>query len=74
MTNELTQDAEESATIEKTAIEPSESTNPAVETAAQPTLETAQEPVTVEPPVTEPDAAESGTAVEEVNRRQSGYR
>ena len=65
MTNELTQDAEESATIEKTAIEPSESTNPAVETAAQPTIETAQEPVTVEPPVTEPDAAESSTAVEE---------
>ncbi len=65
MTNELTQDAEESATIEKTAIEPSESTSAAAEMAAEPILETAQEPVTAEPPAVEPAEAESGTAVEE---------
>ncbi|MFM9903760.1 MAG: S1 RNA-binding domain-containing protein [Pyrinomonadaceae bacterium] len=45
MTNQVTQDAEESATIEKTAIEQSESTSAAVETSAA----TAQEPVAPQP-------------------------
>ena len=50
MTNEATQDAEESATIEKTAIETSESTTAAPEMAAETAIETAQEPVAPETP------------------------
>ena len=70
MTNEATQDAEESATIEKTAIETSESTTAAPEMAAETAIETAQEPVAPETPdevVAEsaPVAAEA-PAVEEV--------
>ena len=48
MTNEATQDAEESATIEKTAIEQSESTSAAAEAAVETAIEPAQESVAVE--------------------------
>lgn len=55
MTNELTQDAEESATIEKTAIEQSESTTAAAEAVAlQPEKIPAEETVSPEAPIAEP--------------------
>ncbi len=61
MTNEATQDAEESATIEKTAIEQSESTSAATETAVETAIETAPEPVVAEAP-----AVETAPAVVEI--------
>ncbi len=55
MTNELTQDAEESATIEKTAIEPTESTTEAAPAAEQTTPEATPETA----PVAEASAPEA---------------
>ena len=60
MTNEATQDAEESATIEKTAIEQTESTNAAAQTA----VETAPEPATGDAPAVEPTSSAAETPVE----------
>lgn len=48
MNNELTQDAEESATIEKTAVETTESTTATAEAAAPTATETPAEPVAAE--------------------------
>ena len=64
MTNELTQDAEESRAIEKTAIEQSESSTATAEAVA-PTTEETTVPETEAAPVSE-IAAESTPAVEEV--------
>ena len=55
MTNELTQDAEESATIEKTAIEPSEST-----AAAEAVALTTEEVTAAEEPAVADDEREGG--------------
>ncbi len=66
MTNELTQDAEESATIEKTAIEQSESTTATAEAVAlQPEKISAEESVSLEIPIAE--SAEQQTARETQN-------
>ena len=62
MTNEATQDAEESVTIEKTAIEQSETTAAATELAVETATETAQEPVATETAPVEPVDAESASA------------
>ena len=48
MNNELTQDAEESATIEKTAVETTESTTATAEAAAPTATETPAEPAAAE--------------------------
>ncbi len=60
MTNELTQDAEESATIEKTAIEQTESTTATAEAAAPTTTEAAAQEEAVEAPA----AAETAPVAE----------
>ncbi len=62
MTNEATQDAEESVTIEKTAIEQSETTAAATELAVETATETAQEPVATETAPVEQVDAESASA------------
>ncbi|MEQ1604895.1 MAG: S1 RNA-binding domain-containing protein [Pyrinomonadaceae bacterium] len=70
MTNELTQDAEESATIEKTAIEQTESTTATAEAAAPITTEEAAPEAVVETPAVMesaevPAVSEAPAAVEE---------
>ncbi len=58
MTNEVNQDAEESVTTETTAVEQSESTSAAVETAVETPKSSAPEAPAAEPTVEAPTAAE----------------